>query len=152
MWQIEKAEGIFIKCNTKLLKFVSRFQFNSSRTSVTGNLHEHLYALFCQVSVCEVYALSSWGGGRIPLREFPFHSQESNSGERSGFVTIWVHFITSFLHCSNIIICICSLLRPLFSKLDELATNERMIGELWNGKDVEGNGRGLIWDTIPLSG
>jgi hypothetical protein len=37
----------------------------------------------------------------------------------------------------------------LFSNLGYITSYEGMISEEWNGKDLEGNGRGLMKNTIP---
>jgi hypothetical protein len=45
---------------------------------------------------------------------------------------------------NNIILCICSLFNDFFSNADHATSNERVISEWRNEKDLEGRARGLF--------
>lgn len=47
-------------------------------------------------------------------------------------------------------VLIYSLLNDAVSSSGYTVLNGKMIGEQWNGKDMEGTSCGLIWGTIPV--
>jgi hypothetical protein len=90
---------------------------------------------------------------------FVYHRRVENISKyfltpKSSSIQYWfyVHFLSSksvIMSRGYFIVFICYSLNNAASSSDCTASNSRITGEYWIGKDVEGRSHDLIWDTVP---